>query len=131
VLAAAPRERGSILLLEADAAVREALVDALTRAGHGVRAAGEGDVGLAELAGERFDVVIAGLALPRRSGLVAASAVKRLHPRTPVILIADWAHPLDAERLRQHGVDLVLVKPFRPERAVALVSDALRLGAPA
>jgi hypothetical protein len=38
---------------------------------------------------------------------------------------------LDPERLREHGVDLMLVKPFRLERVLSVVSDALKLRASA
>ena len=47
------------------------------------------------------------------------------------MLITGWGHLLDPERLREHGVDLMLVKPFRPERAIAVVNEALRLHASA
>jgi DNA-binding response OmpR family regulator len=76
-----------------------------------------------------FDVVLTDLALPQRSGLAVARSVKHVSPRTPVILITGWGHLLDPARLREHGVDLMLVKPFRAERAVAVVSDAIRLHA--
>jgi signal transduction histidine kinase/putative methionine-R-sulfoxide reductase with GAF domain len=130
----APRavgDRASILVLEDEEPVRQMLVDALTRAGHAVEAASDGTAGLAKLEGQRFDVVLADLALPQRSGLIIARSVKRLSPRTPVILITGWGHLLDPERLRDHGVDLMLVKPFRPERAVSVVGDALKLHVPA
>ena len=71
--------------------------------------------------------MLADLALPERSGLAVARSVKRASPRTRVVLITGWAHLLDPERLREHGVDLMLVKPFRAERAIAVVSEALRL----
>jgi DNA-binding response OmpR family regulator len=107
------------------------LVEALTGAGHDVRAAADGTAGLSEIESRSFDVVLADLALPQLSGLAVARSVKRLCPRTPVILITGWGHLLDPERLREHGVDLMLVKPFRAERAIAIVSDALRLHASA
>ncbi len=118
-----------ILVLEDEDAVREALVGALTGAGHEVHSAADGAAGLEQIESGRFDVVLADLALPQRSGLVVARSVKRVSPRTPVILITGWGHLLDPERLRQHGVDLMLVKPFRAERVVSVVNDALRLHA--
>jgi DNA-binding response OmpR family regulator len=53
--------------------------------------------------------------------------VKRLRPGTPVVLITGWGHLLDPEKLREAGVDLMLVKPFRLERVLAVLADALRL----
>lgn len=117
----------SILVLEDEAAVRSLLVEALTQAGHHVETAVDGLAGLARFEQRRFDVVLADLALPQRSGLAVARSVKRLSPRTPVVLITGWGHLLDPERLREHGVDLMLVKPFRLERVLSVVADALRL----
>ena len=44
-----------------------------------------------------------------------------------VILITGWGHLLDPEKLREAGVDLMLVKPFRLERVLTVLADALRL----
>ncbi len=119
----------SILVLEDEDRVRSFLVEALTEAGHRVEAVSDALSGLAKLETEAFDVVLADLALPERSGLAVASAVKRLHPQTPVILITGWGHVLDPDRVREQGVDLMLVKPFRAGRALSLVSQALAMRA--
>jgi signal transduction histidine kinase/CheY-like chemotaxis protein len=121
------RRAVSILVLEEETSVRALLVEALTQAGYTVETAVDGVSGLAKLDAGAFDVVVADLALPQRSGLAIARAVKRLSPRTPVVLITGWGHLLDPERLREHGVDLILVKPFRTERVLSVVGDALHL----
>jgi signal transduction histidine kinase len=130
---AVPRRaaRASILVLEDEEPVRAMLVQALTEAGHEVHAAPDGPAGLAKIELGSFDVVLTDLALPQRSGLAVARSVKRASPRTRVVLITGWGHLLDPERLREHGVDLMLVKPFGAERAIAVVSEALRLHASA
>jgi CheY-like chemotaxis protein len=119
----------SILVLEDEDRVRSFLVEALTEAGHRVEAVSGALSGLAKLETKAFDVVLADLALPERSGLAVATAVKRLHPETPVILITGWGHVLDPDRIREQGVDLMLVKPFRADRALSLVSQALTMRA--
>jgi DNA-binding NtrC family response regulator len=121
----------SILVIEDEEAVRSLLITALTTAGYAVETTEDGASGIAKLESRRFDVVLADLTLPQCSGLAVAQSAKRIHPRTPVVLIAGWAHMLDPERLRERGVDLMLVKPFRLERVLSVVHDALRLGASA
>lgn len=101
--------------------------DALAGAGYRVESATDGLTGLARFQGEDFDVVLTDLSLPECSGLDVARSVKRLRPETPVVLITGWGHLLDPERLRDSGVDLMLVKPFRLERLLAVLGDALRL----
>jgi two-component system cell cycle sensor histidine kinase/response regulator CckA len=131
IAAPRPRERASILVLEEEEPVRAMLVQALTDAGHEVHAAADGPSGQSKIEQGCFDVVLTALALPHRSGLAVARSVKRASPKTRVVLNTGWGHLLDPERLREHGVDLMLVKPFRPERAIAIVGEALRLHATA
>jgi signal transduction histidine kinase/ActR/RegA family two-component response regulator len=116
----------SILVLEDEAHIRTMLVDALGGAGYRVESATDGLTGLARFQGENFDVVLTDLSLPECSGLDVARSVKRMRPDTPVVLITGWGHLLDPERLRDSGVDLMLVKPFRLERLLAVLGDALR-----
>ena len=120
----------SILVLEEEAQIRSTLVDALTQAGYRVEAAAEAPDGLEKLKRGGFDLVLTDLSLPDRSGLQVARSVKRLSPQTPVVLITGWGHLLDHDRLRENGVDLILVKPFRLDRVLSVVGDALRLRAP-
>ena len=117
----------SILVLEDEEQIRGLLVDALTQAGHRVESAADGLAGLARFQSGRFDVVLTDLSLPERSGLEVARAVKRMRPGTAVVLITGWGHLLDPARLRDSGVDLMLVKPFRLERVLSVLGDALRL----
>jgi signal transduction histidine kinase len=124
---AAESETVSILVLEDEEHIRTMLVEALSAAGHRVESAVDGLQGLARFQGGQFDVVLTDLSLPECSGLDVARSVKRLRPETPVVLITGWGHLLDPERLRESGVDLMLVKPFRLERVLSVLGDALRL----
>lgn len=117
----------SILVLEDEEHIRTMLVEALTGAGHRVESATDGLTGLARFQGGVFDVVLTDLSLPECSGLDVARSVKRMSPETPVVLITGWGHLLDPEHLRDSGVDLMLVKPFRLERVLSVLGDALRL----
>jgi len=47
------------------------------------------------------------------------------------VLITGWGHLLDPSLLAGAGVDLTLVKPFRLERVLSILDDALRLRRPA
>ena len=96
-----------------------------------VESAADGLTGLARFQGGEFDVVLTDLSLPERSGLDVARAVKRMRPQTPVVLITGWGHLLDPTLLAESGVDLTLVKPFRLERVLSILDDALRLRRPA
>ncbi len=130
--AAAPRlnetpSAASILIFEEEDQIRSMLLDALTEAGYRVEVAADGPEGLTKLRHRSFDLVLTDLSLPDRSGLEVATSVKRLNPHTAVVLVTGWGHLLDHDRLRDSGVDLILVKPFRLDRVLSVVRDALRL----
>ena len=117
----------SILVIEDEAHIRTLLVDALAGAGYRVETATDGPTGLARFQGEKFDVVLTDLSLPECSGLDVARSVKRVCPETPVVLITGSGLLLSPERLRDSGVDVMLVKPFRLDRLLAVLGEALRL----
>ena len=127
-----PREAASgavtILVIEDEDRLRRMLVEILTQAGHSVEAAPDGLDGLARFQGGRFDLVVTDLSMPECSGLEVARGVKKLSPGTPVVLITGWGDLLDPARIEEAGVDLMIVKPFRVERVLTVVADALRLG---
>jgi signal transduction histidine kinase len=124
---APPASTPSVLVLEDEDRIRGTLVEALTGAGYRVDSAGDGRVGLQRFQAGRFDVVLTDLSLPEGSGLDVAKSIKRTRPGTPVILMTGWGHLLDPARLREAGVDLMLVKPFRIERVLGVLTDALRM----
>jgi signal transduction histidine kinase/CheY-like chemotaxis protein len=100
-----------VLVIEDEAPVRDALVEALTQQGHLARVAADGRAGLAVVEGEPVDAVVTDLVLPEMSGLEVAGAVKRLRPGTPVILVTAWPGQTDAACLERNGVDAVVEKP--------------------
>jgi CheY-like chemotaxis protein len=117
---------GSVLVVEEEEGIRTALLDALMAVGHRVEAAPDADAALTRLGQGGIDVVLTDLALRDRSGLQLATAVKKRSPGTAVILLTGWGRRLHDERLRQAGVDVMLLKPVQPDRARAAVADALR-----
>jgi signal transduction histidine kinase/CheY-like chemotaxis protein len=128
-----PAERtGSVLVVEEEEGIRTAVLDALMAVGHRVEAAPDADAALTRLGQGGIDVVVTDLALRDRSGLQLASAVKKRSPGTAVVLLTGWGRRLHEERLRDAGVDVMLVKPVQADRVRAAVADALhRLRRPA
>ncbi|MGH7374547.1 MAG: response regulator, partial [Candidatus Rokuibacteriota bacterium] len=111
--------------------VRAAVLDALTAVGHRVEAVEDATTALARLAQGGIDVVVTDLALRDRSGLQLAAAVKERSRHAAVVLLTGWGRRLHEERLRESGVDVMLVKPTQPDRVRSAVAQALRLRRPA
>ncbi len=125
---AAPLRRvGSVLIVEEEDGIRDAVSEALAAAGHHIESAVDADAALDRLARGGVDVVVTDLALRDRSGLQLAAAVKERCPRAAVVLLTGWGRRLHEARVRGAGVDVMVVKPVQPDRVRAAVAEALRL----
>ena len=92
-----------------------------------VVAVGDGEQAIARIPTERPDIVLADIAMPKRSGYEVAAFVKG-HPEfkhIPVLLLAGAFEPVDDAKAEQAGCDGVLVKPFEPQHVVARVRELL------
>ncbi|HYE01054.1 MAG TPA: ATP-binding protein [Alphaproteobacteria bacterium] len=92
--AAAERGGASIILVDDDAMVREALNAELIAMGHTVVAAEGGPQALALLdQGFRPDLVVTDYAMPGMTGMALREAVKARHPGLPTLLLTGYADP--------------------------------------
>jgi DNA-binding NtrC family response regulator len=76
-----------ILIVDDERDFVEILTMRLTDEGHRVRAAFDGDEGLAALAEAPSDVVILDIRMPKMDGITALKEIKRLYPIVEVILL--------------------------------------------
>ncbi|HEX6684943.1 MAG TPA: response regulator transcription factor [Candidatus Limnocylindrales bacterium] len=114
-----------MLIVEDDSIIREALSDALSSAGHTVRAVGSALAGLRSLREEPPDLVILDLGLPDLDG-AEALRILRASSDVPVIVATARRGELDAIRLLNAGADDYLTKPFSAAHVLARVSAVLR-----
>ncbi|MET8160538.1 response regulator transcription factor [Sphaerisporangium sp. NPDC005289] len=114
-----------LLLIEDDAAVRSALMRALTERGHAMSSADSGMSGLRMAVDERPDLVILDLGLPDVDGY---EVVRMLRAVSPVPLIVATARDDEHEiaRVLDAGADDYLVKPFGAIQLDARIRAVLR-----
>ena len=124
-------QSGTILLVEDDDSMREAIERLLSAAGFGCAAYASVDALLARGIDGASACVISDLRLPGRSGLDLLAMMRELKIALPFILIT--AH--DAPGLRQKAIDsgaaAYLAKPFRGTALLEAVRAAIRHSAPA
>ncbi|MCC2974123.1 ATP-binding protein [Massilia sp. IC2-476] len=115
-----PRGRGSVLFVEDDALVREAVAHALEEAGFEVLVAHDGEQAVALLdAGARPAVVFSDIVMPGTvSGIDLAAIVRQRDPALPVVLATGYTE----KQPSLPGVQ-VLAKPYPIERLVALLAS--------
>lgn len=117
--------RGRVLVIDDEENIRDILTDILLTGDHEVTTAVDGPEGLARLEQGDFDLVFTDLGLPGMSGYEVAAQIKARKPDVPVGLVTGWGATLDPEKAKQHGVDIVLSKPFRFDQVLRLVDEAL------
>jgi DNA-binding NtrC family response regulator len=104
--------RGSILVVDDEAASRESLIDVLTDEGYEATGAPDGLKAAALLHDAEFDVVITDLRMPEMDGVGLLREVRRLCPQTLVLLMTAHASVETAVDALREGAHDYMVKPL-------------------
>jgi two-component system response regulator FlrC len=113
----------SVLVVEDDAALREALVDTLRAADLSALSAPDAAGALALLQSEEIALVISDVQMPGPNGYQLLSSIKRQRPDLPVVLMTAYGTVAQAVAAMREGATDYIVKPFD---APALIEMARR-----
>ncbi len=113
----------SILVVEDDAALREALVDTLRAAGMTTLEAGDAPAAMRLLQESQVALVISDVQMPGPNGYELLSSIRRQQPDLPVVLMTAFATVAQAVAAMRQGATDYIVKPFD---AQALIEMARR-----
>ena len=122
----------TILVVDDDQAVREALRRALTMQGYSVALAADGEEALTTLAanGSTVDLLILDILMPRVDGIEVTRRLRADGSAVPILMLTARDQVSDRVAGLEAGADDYLVKPFALEELVARVRALLRrLGA--
>lgn len=111
----------TILVVEDDLALQEAIVDTLELSGLNAVAADSGEQALICLEKQRFDMVISDVNMGGMDGHQLLDEIKKYYPFLPVLLITAYASIDRSVRAIQAGAVDYLVKPFDPSTLIELV----------
>jgi two-component system response regulator PilR (NtrC family) len=114
-----------ILVVDDEASMRDFLRICLTRAGHTVEVAKNGDEAGRAVDASEFDVVITDLRMPGASGLDVLDLVKRKSPQSEVVVVTAYATPETAIAAMKRGAYDYLTKPFKVDEIEVVVARAL------
>jgi len=103
----------SVLVVDDDQRVREALVGMLNSSGHRTDHAGSGREALEKLEREQFDLVFTDLSMPEMDGWAVAGEVRRRWPDVKVVLITGHAVSPETVDNNRDLVSEVMLKPIR------------------
>lgn len=103
-----------VLVVDDESLIRWAVSETLTRAGHDVVQASDGQSALRALGemGQDIDAVLLDLRLPDCTDLTLLSRIRSLVPACAVVLMTAYATPEVAAEARALGAFAVMAKPF-------------------
>ncbi len=112
----------TILVVEDDAGLREALCDTLSLSGFSTLAAQDGEQALTTLDREDVGLVVTDIQMNRLDGLNLLRRVKAERPELPILLMTAFGSiPQAVDAMREGAVDY-LVKPFEAEVLLAKIA---------
>lgn len=115
-----------VLVVEDELLLRWAIAEILAQSGHTVLEAPDGASAIRALttAMEPVDVVLLDYRLPDSNDLTLLATIRRLAPRSPVVLMTAYGTPEVTQGALQLGVCQVLSKPFDMHNLTPVVLQA-------
>jgi len=117
---------GRVLVVEDDAAVRDAVQRGLTLNGFDVLAVSDAEAAMTEVARRSPDVLVVDIGLPGMSGIELCARLRSLDVVTPVLVLSARDQVGDRVAGLQAGADDYMVKPFALDELVARLQSLLR-----
>lgn len=117
--------REKILVVEDDAAIREALSYNLNREGYEVEAAGDGAQAIKTARSSKPDLIVLDLMLPELDGFDVTRTLRK-ESSVPILMLTARDDEIDRVLGLELGADDYLTKPFSMRELVARVKAMLR-----
>lgn len=121
-----------ILIIEDEELLLHSLKTTLIDRGYLVLTASDGEKGLElyssylhDLFGNKIDLVISDIGLPKLSGEEVARRIKRLDPRANIILASGFIDPGIKGNLRKEGIVDFIQKPYLPDEVHRIIRKML------
>ena len=117
-----------ILAVDDSATMRQLVKMTLTPAGYEVVEAQNGYEGLQKATAETFDMVLSDINMPLMTGLELLLSLRKLpqYKFTPIVLLTTESLLTKKEEGKAAGATGWIVKPFEPEKLLAVVTKVLR-----
>ncbi len=127
--ATAPRLAGTrILVVDADESIRRSAHHLLGSQGANVETARDAHEAIALMRQAPYSTALVDIRLPDLDGYETYKRLREVQPNVPIILMTGfgWDPSHSIVKARQEGLQTVLYKPFRADRLMEAVEQALR-----
>jgi len=115
-------DRPCIFVVDDDLSFRTSLVRLLKARGFSVEAFGSARSFLDSISPERSGIAVLDIHMPECDGFALFEKMKERHYRMPVIFITGQAHPGDHDLVTLRGARGFLIKPFREESLLEMLT---------
>jgi len=115
-----------VLIVEDDAAIRDALVEAIAADGHATVCAADGQEAVRRFSSESFDLVLLDLMLPVMNGYDVCRRIREKDRRVPILMLTAKGEEIDKVLGLELGADDYVTKPFGLRELLARVHAAFR-----
>jgi DNA-binding NtrC family response regulator len=117
--------KGSILVIDDEAEIREGLELLLKTDGYQVTMADTGQSGLARLGEHPYDLLLLDVSLPDRNGIELLKDIRRQNPNLPIVLITAYGSIEMARAAFKSGAMDYITKPWSNDELLAQVAQAV------
>src|SRR5262245_58032700 len=117
--------KGTILVIDDEAEIREGLELLLNSEGYAVVMADTGQAGLARIEEQPFDLVLLDISLPDRSGIEFLREIREHAPGLSVVLITAYGSIDTARSAFKSGAQDYITKPWSNDELLAQVGLAI------
>jgi two-component system response regulator HydG len=116
----------NILIIEDDAAFCQMLQKFLTKHNYQVQTSFTATHAKTMFSENEYDVVLTDLRLPDYDGIRLLGDIKRINPKTQVILMTGYAEVASAVKAMKKGAHDYISKPFTPDEMIMVIENALK-----
>jgi DNA-binding NtrC family response regulator len=117
--------KGSILVIDDEAEIREGLELLLNTEGYAVTMADTGQSGLSRLGEQPYDLLLLDVSLPDRNGIELLKDIRRQNPNLPIVLITAYGSIEMARAAFKSGAMDYITKPWSNDELLAQVAQAV------
>ena len=117
-----------VLIVDDDAELRSTLSEILKGAGYHIDEASSGKEAIEKMASKDFDIALLDLMMPKMNGIETLTELKKITPKTKVIMITAFATVENAVDAIKKGASDYISKPFRIDDLLTTIRRVIEEG---
>ena len=119
------KNKPSILIVEDDSNIRETLSTILQQKGYNTDTARNGKEAIQKSKAKFFNLALLDIKLPDIEGTKLLTTMHETLPKMVKIMITGYPSLENSVEALNHGADAYIIKPFEPQKLLALIEEKL------